>query len=100
LTSRAFGFWFIVLTVVTAFGALAAALRSGALSIVLALLTVGSGLLASAFVGAIPSLVPIAGWLLVAAAAAAFYTGGAMMLAEASGGRTILPLGSYQAEAN
>jgi hypothetical protein len=100
LTSPALGFWFIVLTIVTGFGTLAAATRNAALTLVLALLTVGSGLLAAGFVGTLPVLVVIAGWVLVASAVAAFYTAGAMMLAEASGGRTILPLGTYESAAN
>jgi hypothetical protein len=37
--------------------------------------------------------------VLVAAAVAAFYTAGAMMLANAFG-RTVLPLGKYQADAS
>jgi succinate-acetate transporter protein len=100
LTSRAFGFWFIVLAVVTTFGALAALADNLALFTVLGLLAAGSGLLAAGFVGGTHELVSAGGWVLVASAAAAFYTAGAMMLAGATGGRTILPLGKYNTAAN
>ncbi len=100
LTSRAFGFWFIVLAVVTTFGALAALGDSLVLFTVLGLLAAGSGLLAAGLIGPIPLLVTAGGWVLVASAAAAFYTAGAMMLAESFKGRTILPLGKYSAAAN
>jgi succinate-acetate transporter protein len=100
LTSRAFGFWFIVLAVVTTFGALAALADSLGLFTVLGLLAAGSGLLAAGLVGSIHELVTAGGWVLVASSATAFYTAGAMMLASATGGRTILPLGKYNAAAN
>lgn len=100
LTSQAFGFWFIVLTVVTLFGALASLGESLALFTVLGLLTAGSALLAAGLVGGISAIVAVGGWVLVASAAAAFYTAGAMMLAGSFGGRTILPLGKYHAAAN
>lgn len=100
LFSRAFGFWFIVLCVVTAFGALASLAENLAMFTVLGLLAAGSGLLAAGLVGGIGVLVVAAGWVLVASAVAAFYTAGAMMMASSFGGRTILPLGRYGAEAN
>jgi succinate-acetate transporter protein len=100
MTSQAFGFWFIGLGLVTIFGAAAALARSLALFTVLGLLAAGSILLAIGFVGGFGVPVVAGGWVLVASAAAAFYTAGAMMLAEASGGRTILPLGNYSAAAN
>ena len=95
LTSRAFGFWFIVLCIVTTFGALAALIDNFALFVVLGLLAAGSGLLAAGWVGGIPILVVAAGWVLVASAAAAFYTAGAMMMDEATQGRAALPLGRH-----
>jgi uncharacterized protein len=98
--SRAFGFWFIALAVITIFGALAALATSGALFLVLGLLAAGSVLLAVGFVGPFTGVVVAGGWVLVASSAAAFYTAGAMMLSEANHGRTILPLGTYQAAAN
>lgn len=100
LSSQAFGFWFIVLGLVTIFGALAALTRSLAVSTVLGLLAAGSVLLAIGFIGGFGAIVVAGGWVLVASAVAAFYTAGAMMLAEAAGGRTILPLGNYSASAN
>ena len=100
LSSRAFGFWFIVLTVVTLFGTAAAATENLAVTTVLGLLTAGSGLLAAGFVGGLPTVVIAGGWVLVASAVAAFYTAGAMMLAEATNGRTVLPLGKHSAAAN
>jgi succinate-acetate transporter protein len=100
LISQAFGFWFIVLSVVTIFGALAALAEGLALFTVLGLLAAGSVLLAIAFIGGFPALVIAGGWVLVASAAAAFYTAGAMMLAGSFGGRTVLPLGRYRAAAN
>lgn len=51
LQSRAFGFWFIALAVITIFGALAALATSAALFLVLGLLAAGSVLLAIGFVG-------------------------------------------------
>jgi succinate-acetate transporter protein len=100
LFSPALGFWFIVLCVVTTFGALAALGQNLGLFTVLILLAAGSGLLAAGFIGGFSTVVAAAGWVLVASAAAAFYVAGAMMLAESFGGRTILPLGSYQSAAN
>lgn len=93
LTSQAFGFWFIVLCVVTGFGALAALGDNMGIFTVLGILAVASGFMAAGTVGAIPVLVTIAGYLFVASAAAAFYTAAAMMIEESYGGRTILPLG-------
>jgi uncharacterized protein len=98
--SPAFGFWFIVLAVVTIFGALAALADNLGLFVVLGLLAAGSALLAAGLVGHSPGAITAGGWVLVASAAAAFYTAGAMMLAQASGGRTILPLGRLSAAAN
>lgn len=88
----AFGFWFIVLCVVTIFGAIAATAKNAGLFLTLLFLAAGSGLWAAAFIGNLHILQVIGGYVLVASAAAAFYTAGAMMLEE-SFGRTILPLG-------
>ncbi|MBO0874548.1 MAG: hypothetical protein J2P19_14250, partial [Pseudonocardia sp.] len=73
---------------------------NAALFLVLGLLAAGSVLLAIGFVGPFTRLVVAGGWVLVASAVAAFYTAGAMMLSEATHGRTILPLGAHQADAN
>ena len=98
--SVAFGFWFVVLAVVTIFGALAALANNLSLFVVLALLAAGSALLAAGLIGGSAGTIAVGGWVLVASAAAAFYTAGAMMLAQASGGRTVLPLGRPSAAAN
>lgn len=100
LQSRALGFWFIGLTVVTLFGALAALGDSLALATVLWLLAAGSGLLAAGLVGGIAGLVTAGGWVLVFSAGAAFYTAGAMMLAQSANGRVVLPLGQKGAQGN
>jgi succinate-acetate transporter protein len=97
---RAFGFWWIVLAVVTIFGALAALAENMGLFLVLALLAAGSALLATGLIGGFHDLVIAAGWVLVASAAAAFYTAGAMMLQQAFGGRVILPLGHWSLRGN
>ncbi|MGH9102782.1 MAG: acetate uptake transporter family protein [Acidimicrobiales bacterium] len=95
----AFGFWFIVLCVVTAFGALAATAENGGLFITLLCLAAGSGLLAAAFIGGFTDVQYAGGWVLVASSAAAIYTASAMML-EGSFGRVILPLLKPKAAAN
>lgn len=100
LVSQAFGFWFIVLAVVTCFGALASLGENLGMFVVLGLLTAGSVLLAIGFIGGFGAVVVAGGWVLVASAAAAFYTAGAMMLAGSFRGHTVLPLGRYSAAAN
>jgi uncharacterized protein len=100
LQSRAFGLWFIVLAVVTIFGALAALAESLALFVVLGLLSAGSVLLAIGLLGGAEGVMSLGGWVLVASAAAALYTAGAIMLADSFHGRTVLPLGRYSAAAN
>jgi hypothetical protein len=94
-SSRAFGFWFIVLAVITIFGALAALAENLGLFLTLGLLAAGSALLAAGLVGYSHATVQAGGWVLVASAAAAFYTAGAMMLEQSAGGRVILPLGRW-----
>jgi succinate-acetate transporter protein len=100
LTGPAFGFWFIMLAVITLFGALASTAVNLGFFSVLSLLAAGSALLAAGFVGASHGVVVAGGWVLVASAAAALYTAGALMLSEASGGRVILPLGERNLRAN
>lgn len=94
LTSRAFGFWFIVMCLITAFMAVASFTQNLGMFCLLVLLSAGSGLLAASYVGAIPAVAFAGGWVLVASAAAGFYTGFAMILRSGTGGRTILPLGT------
>jgi uncharacterized protein len=101
----AFAFWFFALAVITAIGALAATFENIALTVVLATLAVGAGLLG---VGYLIESSPTAGegwllaggWVLIASAIAATYTAGALMLKSAAAGRTIWPLGEYSRRAN
>ncbi|MEV8564821.1 acetate uptake transporter [Streptomyces sp. NPDC051322] len=98
--TQAFGFWWIVLAVVTLFGAIAALGDNLGLFLVLILLTAGSSLLAAGILGGYHNVVLAAGWVLVASSAAAFYTAGALMLQQAFGGRVILPLGTWSLRGN
>jgi succinate-acetate transporter protein len=93
------GFWFFALAVVTASGALASLAESLGLFSVLSSLAAGSGILAGALIFGSHGWFVVAGWVLVASAAAAWYTATAMMLA-ATVGRTVLPLGKWNAAAN
>lgn len=95
----ALGFWFIMLCVITTFGALAATMESVPLLITLACLAGGSGLLAAAYIGGYLNVERAGGWVLVASAAAAIYTASGLML-ENTAGRVILPLGKLKAAAN
>lgn len=99
-TTRAFGFWWIVLALVTTFGTLAALAENLGLFLTLGLLAAGSALLAAGLVGSSHTTVKAGGWVLVASAAAAFYTAGAMMLEQTAGGRVILPLGRWGLRGN
>jgi succinate-acetate transporter protein len=99
-TSTEFGMWFVVLCIVTFFGAVAATGENLGLFLTLGLLASGSGLLAAGLIGAVHGLVVAAGWVLVASAAAAFYTAGAMLLEQTFAGRVVLPLGKWRARAN
>ncbi|MFC5949045.1 acetate uptake transporter family protein [Pseudonocardia lutea] len=99
LESRAFGFWFIGLAVVTLFGTIAAMTVSVGLFTVLGLLTAGSVLLAIGLIAPVAWAVAAGGWVLVFSAGAAFYVAGAMLLA-ATKGRTILPMGKLDAASN
>lgn len=100
LRSEAFGFWWIVLAVVTIFGALAALAENLGLFLTLGLLAAGSALLAAGLIGVSHATVQAGGWVLVASAAAAFYTAGAMMLEQSFAGRVVLPLGRWSARGN
>lgn len=98
-TNAPWAFWFVVLCVITLFGAIAALGESLALVAVLAPLAAASGLTAVGFFTGGLTITQIGGWVFVGSALAAVYTAGAMMLAE-SFGRTILPLGKYAVDAN
>jgi succinate-acetate transporter protein len=95
----ALGWWFFALAIVTGFGAFAALAESLALFAVLGTLAAGSGIFVGALAFASESSATVAGWVFVFSAGFAFYTAGAMMLA-ATSGRTVLPLGNWNAQAN
>jgi uncharacterized protein len=99
-----FGYWFLVLAVITGFGALAALGENLGITAVLATLTVGSAFAAVAFLTGSTATTgngweTAAGWILLASSVLAAYTAGAMMIA-GTWGRTILPLGEYRKAAN
>ena len=94
-----FAFWFVVLALITGFGAIAALAQNLGTFTTLALLATGSGFTAAGFFAASMWPLRVGGWLFVAAACAAVYTAAAMMI-EGTFGRTILPLGALRAEAN
>jgi uncharacterized protein len=99
ITSPAFAFWFIALTLVTAFCALGALAQNLGLFVTLGTLAAGSALTAAGFYAGSLATDQAGGWLFVVSAAAAWLTAGAMML-EHSFGRTIIPLGKWSARAN
>jgi hypothetical protein len=94
-----FAYWFIVLAVITGFGTIAAVGENLSLTSVLAVLTVGAGLLAVHYLVGGLGWQHAAGWVLLASSFLAVYTAGAMMIAGAWG-RTVLPLGEYRKSAN
>ena len=94
-----FGYWFLVLAVITGFGTIAALGVNLGITSVLATLAVGSGLLAVHFLVGGLGWERAGGWVLLASSFLATYTAGAMMIAGAWG-RTILPLGEYRKAAN
>lgn len=96
----AFGFWFIMLGLLTGFGALAAIPRGAGLFGTLFCLSGGSCVLAAAFLSGNLAVREAAGWILVASCGFAVYTAAALLLAESSGGKTVLPLGKAGRSAN
>lgn len=94
-----FGFWFIALTLVTSWGALASLAQSMGLFTVLSTLSAGSALTAAGFFAGNLTVQQAGGWLFVVSAAAAWLVAGAMTLEHATG-RTIIPLGKWSAAAN
>jgi succinate-acetate transporter protein len=93
------GYWFLVLAVITGFGAMAALGENLAITGVLSTLAVGAALAAVHFLVGGTTWENAAGWVLLASAFLAAYTAGAMMIASAWG-RTVLPLGEYRKAAN
>jgi succinate-acetate transporter protein len=92
----AFGFWFVVLSVITLVGAIAATAENIALTTVLATLAASSALLAIALLGGVRAVQAIGAYLLLASAVLAWYLAAAMIL-EATAGRAVLPIGRRRA---
>jgi succinate-acetate transporter protein len=93
------GYWFLVLAVITGFGAIAALGESLGICAVLVPLGVGSAFAAVHYLVGGSGWLHAAGWVLVASSFVATYTAAAMMIA-AAWGRTVLPLGDLRKSAN
>ena len=89
----ALALWFVMLGLITFIGALASLPRGAGMFGTLITLAAGSSLLAAAYLTGTLAIRQAGGWVLVASAGFAVYTASALLFAEASGGRTILPLG-------
>ena len=98
-TFPAFGYWFLVLAVITACGAFAAMFENLSLTSVLVTLAVGSAFTAVYFLTGTGGWKTAGGWVLLASSWLATYTAAAMML-EGAAGRVILPLGHLSKKAN
>jgi len=98
-TNSSFAFWFVVLSAITLSAAVGSAGRSLAVAAVLWTLTAGSILTAIGFFIGNLGVDRAGGWVFVFSAGFAWYTATAMML-ESGMRRTILPLGTYKADAN
>lgn len=92
----AFGIWFVLLTVITGLGAVAAVARNVGLVATLSSLAVGSGFYAASLFAGSHSAQVVAGYLFSVSALMAIYVAGALMLSESFGGRVVLPLGEYK----
>lgn len=92
-TSQGIGFWFIVLTVITATGAWVSMAESRGMVAVWGLLALGCVCFALANLLGSAGLVALAGWLFFLTSIAAWYTASALMAEEAFG-RSVLPLGN------
>jgi uncharacterized protein len=91
-TGQALGFWFIVLSVITAAGAFAATAESTGMAITFGVLTLASICLCLGNLLASTGLLALGGWLFFLTSLAAVYTASALMF-EGSFGRSILPIG-------
>ena len=94
-----FGFWFVVLALITGAGAIASLGESLGLFTVLGSLTVGAACTAASFLAGTDWLATAGGYAFTFSALAAVYVASAMMF-EGTFGRTILPLGKYKKAAN
>lgn len=97
--SPSFAFWFIVLALVTFWGALAALAQNILLFLTLGTLTAASSVTAAGLYAGSLGTTQAGGWLFVISAAAAWLLAGAMVLENAFG-RSIIPLGTWPARAN
>lgn len=93
------GMWFVMLSVLTLFCALAAVGKNVALFATLGLLSAGSALLAAGYIGGSHTTIVVAGWVLVASVGAAIYTGAALMFSDTFG-RVILPVMEWNKRSN
>jgi succinate-acetate transporter protein len=98
-TNTSFAFWFVSLGAITISAALAATGRNMAIALVLWTLAAGASLTAVGFFTGSLTIDRVGGWLFVISAGLAWYTATAMTMS-ASTGRTILPLGDYNAKSN
>lgn len=90
------GYWFVTLAVITGTLAIAATGANIALSIVLAVLAVGSGIASIGFFTGLTNVLSAAGWVLLFSSLGAWYTATGMLF-ESVFGRAILPLGHRHA---
>lgn len=97
--SPTFAFWWIGLTLVTMWVALAALAESMMIFVVAGTLTAGAALTAAGWWAGNIGVLQAGGWLFVISAAAAWLTAGAMVMENAFG-RTIIPLGKWSKAAN
>ena len=93
------GYWFLVLAMITGFGAIAALGESLGIAAVLVTLCVGSVFAALRYLVGGTGWMDAAGWVLIASSFIATYVAAAMMIA-ATWGRTVLPLGELRRSAN
>lgn len=89
-----FGYWFIVLAMITLMGAIAASAENLGITSVLFTLAIGSVFAALYYIGGGSWPEAAAGWAFLVSSWCAVYTASAMML-EGSFGRVILPLGKW-----
>jgi uncharacterized protein len=97
VSNPGFGFWFVVLCVITALCAIAALAENLALSAMLWLLTFASAFTAAGFFAGSTWSMRVGGWLFVLAAIAALYVAAALMF-EGGFGRSLLPIARNRAE--
>lgn len=93
------GMWFVMLSLLTGFCALAALAKNLGLFLTLGLLSTGSALLAAGYIAGSHTTVVVAGWVLVASVGAAIWTGAALMFSDTYG-RVILPLMEWKKRSN